>query len=259
METFCPGVGCNISADINIDHSTDNNGAITIYTYTSSLDLEFSINGGLSFSSNNTFTNLSPGEYNVVVASTTGDCSYTESVYIEECTLNNVEIDSIDVGSSADATGSIVFTPVSGVGPYMYSVDGGQNFYPENEFLNLPIGNYNIVIIDATGVCSFETNVSIEVDSTIGIVDNNLATPDINIFPNPTRDLINIEVKSNSGSNNTIEITLYDNWGRILESGDISAGDYSMTTINLSAYVPGMYFLKFFNEGFEKHYQVIKI
>ncbi len=259
VETFCPGVGCNISADISVDHSTDNNGAITIYTYTSSLDLEFSINGGLSFSSNNTFTNLSPGEYNIVVASTTGDCSYTESVYIEECTLNNVEIDSIDVGSSADATGSIVFTPVSGVGPYMYSVDGGQNFYPENEFLNLPIGNYNIVIIDATGVCSFETNVSIEVDSTIGIVNNNLATTDINIFPNPTTDLINIEVKSNSGSNNTIEITLYDNWGRILESGNISADDYSMTTINLSAYVPGIYFLKFFNEGFEKHYQVIKI
>ena len=132
--------------------------------------------------------------------------------------MNNVEFVSTDVGSAADATGSIVFTTVSGVEPYMYSVDGGQNFYPENEFLNLPIGNYNIVIIDATGVCSFETNVSIEVDSTIGIDDNNLPTTDIKIFPNPTRDLINIEVNSNSGSNTSIEIALYDNWGRLLES-----------------------------------------
>ena len=115
------------------------------------------------------------------------------------------------------------------------------------------------MIIDATGVCSFETNVSIEVDSTIGIDDNNLPTTDIKIFPNPTRDLINIEVNSNSGSNNSIEIALYDNWGRFLESGNISAGEYSMTSINLSSYVPGIYLLKFFNEGFEKNYKIIKI
>ena len=38
-----------------------------------------------------------------------------------------------------------------GVPPYVYSINGGADFYPTNIFSNLPAGSYQTVVMDATG------------------------------------------------------------------------------------------------------------
>src|SRR5690606_14862424 len=65
QEVFCPnGTGCEITADINISNATStsaNDGMITIYTSSGVGPFQYSINGGQTYVSTNTFTNLIPG------------------------------------------------------------------------------------------------------------------------------------------------------------------------------------------------------
>ena len=56
----------------------------------------------------------------------------------------------------------------------MYSVDNGQNFQEDSEFYNLAVGNYNVVVQDASGVCEYEVNVPVEVEGGTGITENSI-------------------------------------------------------------------------------------
>jgi len=58
--------------------------------------------------------------------------------------------------------GSITIYVSSGISPYQYSIDGGQNFSDENNFKNLSPGVYDIVVEGANGLCSYSESVSIE-------------------------------------------------------------------------------------------------
>ncbi len=71
------------------------------------------------------------------------------------------------------ANGSIEITPTSGDAPYQYSIDGGQNFVSSNVFPNLPVGPYNVIVLDASGICPYEVVVPIEASGNVGIEDLN--------------------------------------------------------------------------------------
>ena len=90
---------------------------------------------------------------------------------IEACTFTTVDITATNVSSVVSTEGSIVITPTSGSGPYQYSVDGGQSFLNSNNFNNLPVGNYNIIVKDASDICLYEVGVLIQVE---GLVINEI-------------------------------------------------------------------------------------
>lgn len=56
--------------------------------------------------------------------------------------------------------GTIMLTPMNGVGPFMYSIDGGQTFQNSNLFTNLAAGDYDIVITGDAD-CEFSDNFTI--------------------------------------------------------------------------------------------------
>jgi hypothetical protein len=58
--------------------------------------------------------------------------------------------------------GSISIYISSGIGPYQYSLDGGQTFSDENNFKNLSPGMYDVVIQGASGLCTYGESVSIQ-------------------------------------------------------------------------------------------------
>ena len=122
QEVFCPdGTGCGFTADINVSNLTStaaDDGAITINTSSGMSPFQYSIDGGQTFIDSNTFINLFPGNYNIVIQGATGFCSYQETVTIETCTFTTVDIVATQVPSVVTANGSIVITPTSGVGPY---------------------------------------------------------------------------------------------------------------------------------------------
>ena len=174
-ETFClDDSGCEITADINISHATSssaNDGVITINISSGLSPFQYSIDGGVTLSDSNTFVNLPPGNYNVFIIGASGICTFEENVSVESCNLTSVDIEATAVSSVTSTNGSIVITPTSGVGPYQFSIDGGQTFVSNNVFNNLAVGDYNIVVNDGSEICSYEAGVPIEVE---GLVINEI-------------------------------------------------------------------------------------
>jgi len=170
-EVFClDESGCEINADINISHATSasaNDGAITINTNSGLSPFQYSIDGGQTFTDSNTFDNLSPGSYNVFIEGATGLCSLEETVSIDACALKTVDVSATAVSSVVSTDGSIVITPTSGMSPYQYSIDGGQNYVTTNAFANLPVGNYNVIVKDVSEICLYEVSVLIQVEGLI--------------------------------------------------------------------------------------------
>jgi hypothetical protein len=203
QEVFClDETGCEIIAEItvlNASSVSENDGKITINTTSGLSPFMYSIDGGLTFSDTNTFDNLSPGVYNIVIEGAEGFCSYSESVLIEACEFTTADVAVIPVSSAVSTDGSIEINPTSGVSPYQYSIDGGQNFVDSNTFTNLPVGDYNIVVKDASEVCLYETGALLQIE---GIVINEINYRSSETFkPNDWIELYNSKSTSIDVSN----------------------------------------------------------
>lgn len=261
-EVFCPdGTGCSIQADVNVIHtstSSSNDGEITIYISAGVSPFQYSINGGQSMSSSNSFDNLAPGTYQIYVEGAAGLCNYQETVVIEACELTSVDIVHADASSVVATDGSIEITPTSGVPPYQYSIDGGQSFVSTNVFTDLPVGPYNVIVIDAMGICSYVTVVPIEATGNVGIEDgDNAFSGEIKLYPNPTNNNFNVEI--GSYSTETVNIEVYDQLGRVIRSGSIAKNVSTRTTISLDELGSGTYFVKCFTSSSERHFKVVKM
>ncbi len=340
-EVFCPnGIACDFTANIIVSHTSSafaNDGAITINTNSGLSPFQFSINGGQDFFESNTFNELSPGTYSIYVEDATGVCSYQETVTIESCSFTSVDIETNDAFSVVTPNGSIIINPTSGVAPYQYSIDGGQSFVSNNEFLGLPVGEYNVIVKDASGICLYEASAPIEAcddvsvnivivdasseflnDGTISInltggsnsfvysidggqtfvsnnefmnltsgtydiviqttsggcnyeetvtveVDVSISLDDIpansiKVFPNPTSSDFTIEINDTFDFSENIKIEIYDYLGRSIQSREISKdGNQTKTLISLEGYSSGSYFVKCYNNSFEKYFNLVKI
>jgi hypothetical protein len=175
QEVFClDNSECDITADINVlpaTSSSANDGVITINTNSGISPFQYSIDGGQTLTDSNVFNNLPVGDFDVYIIGDSGLCIYEENISVEYCNFATVDIEATLVSSVVSTNGSIVITPTSGVGPYQYSIDGGQNFVTNNEFYNLAVGDYNIVVKDGADVCSYEVGVPIGVE---GLVINEI-------------------------------------------------------------------------------------
>jgi hypothetical protein len=261
VEVFCPnGTGCDIDATVNITHASSpsaNDGEIIININSGLSPFEYSINGGQSFQSSNAFSDLSTGSYVVLVQGGVEDCFYEETVVIEACELTSVDISSIDASSVVSTNGSIEINPTSGTGPYLYSIDGGQNYETFNLFENLPVGPYNVVVQDESNICSYEEVVPIEVEP-LGL-DGEFFSNGIIVYPNPTKNDFIVEIESLSALSEDVTIEVYDPMGRTIQTGSISKEGSGKTKISLGGYVSGTYFIKCGNQSFEKHFKVVKL
>ena len=260
LEVFCPdGTGCDVQASVNVTNissPSSNDGAINIYTSSGLSPFQYSIDGGQTFVNSNSFNDLSPGSYLVVVQSA-GGCSYQENVDIEVCEFISVDITSIDASSVVSTDGSIEINPTSGQAPYMYSIDGGQSFVPTNIFIGLPVGPYNVVVQDASNICYYVEIVPIEV-APLGLNDE-LLLNGINIYPNPTTNEFFVEIESVFSFSEDINIEVFDNLGRIIKIGEISNNVGNKVIISLKDCVSGTYFVKCSINSFDKYFKVLKL
>ncbi len=261
VEVFCPdGSGCSIDASVNVYNASSENvydGVITINTSSGVGPFEYSIDGGQTFVNSNSFTDLEPGIYVVVVQGASGICDYVESVTIAYCEFTSADIVAIDASSVVSTDGSIEITPTSGQGPYMYSIDGGQNFETTSLFTDLPVGPYNVVVQDESNICNYEEVVPIEVEAA-GLNDADLIN-EIKLYPNPTNNDFTIAIASAYALTDAVEIQLYDNVGRTIQTGTISKNSTGKIKMSLGSCVSGTYFIKCFNNSFEKHFKVVKL
>jgi hypothetical protein len=104
------------------------------------------------------------GLYTLVVTNTQTGCSSSATVSVVENTNYPSDLEFlIERPKCGEQPGSITVQEVSGgVGPYLYSVDNGDNFLTANDFLGLPPGSYPVVVQDANG-CEYEEIVNLPV------------------------------------------------------------------------------------------------
>nr|WP_321243379.1 T9SS type B sorting domain-containing protein [uncultured Psychroserpens sp.] len=135
-------------------------GTITInVTATNGNTLEFSIDGGVTFSNSPVFTGLIADDYDVVVSYSIGasDCdTVAQTVSIIEANAISGTAE-LSAPFTCTSNGTITVTSVTGGDvPYSYSIDG-VNFQTSNEFTGLTAGTYTITIQDAND-CTVITN-----------------------------------------------------------------------------------------------------
>ena len=125
-----------------------------IISATGSEPLTYSIDGGATFMSSNTFVDLPAGMYQVVVEGGLG-CQVDQTVAITEPPLLTC-----NVVASGEACGfndgSIVVSASGGVSPYSYSLEGGP-FGASSIFEGLSFGSYTVVVQDNNGCTTSHT------------------------------------------------------------------------------------------------------
>ncbi len=96
------------------------------------------------------------GRYTLTVVNTETGCSKSDETLVYQ--ENNVPTDfmfDLKRPSCKDNDGSVAFQQIiGGYGPYLYSIDNGKTFLPQNEFNQLTPGTYDLVVQDANG-CEF--------------------------------------------------------------------------------------------------------
>ena len=155
------------------------NGTITIQAIGD--NLEYSIDGGITYQLNNEFTNLSDGSYNVWIQNTLSGCNIDyafnpiviiDPICVEICDdgidndgngLTDCEDPACSVGeinnivlvdpSNCPESDNGTITVIATGDNIEYSIDGGVSYQSSNVFNNLVARNYTVVIRDIYSGC----------------------------------------------------------------------------------------------------------
>ncbi|MBK7427690.1 MAG: T9SS type A sorting domain-containing protein [Saprospiraceae bacterium] len=133
------------------------NGSITVNASGGTVPLQFNLNGG-TFQTQNSFTNLAAGNYNIIVKDA-NNCQFPLAVTISQPTAIQVNAQSSPSTCSNSQNGSITLLASGGNGPYQYSINGGT---PNSSgvFTGLAAGTYSYLVTGASQ-CSASGNVTI--------------------------------------------------------------------------------------------------
>ncbi len=110
--------------------------------------LQYSLNGG-PLQLSNVFSGLAANTYTILVQDAAG-CQQTLTVPVPSITGITGTFTTTATSCPGVNNGSITITTTSGVGPYLYSLNGGPN-QAANTFPNLAPGTYNITFTDVNG------------------------------------------------------------------------------------------------------------
>jgi gliding motility-associated-like protein len=155
QNTASETVGSNGGPTINSVNSTDetcfgsNDGTITIDA-TLSGTIQYSIDGGATFSPSPIFNSLSAGSYDIAVTNSSGCVTTAPAEVISSPTQITYTAVVIDENCGA-SDGGITITANNNIGTTTYSIDGGTNSQSSGIFTGLASGVYNIMIEDNNG------------------------------------------------------------------------------------------------------------
>jgi Calx-beta domain/SprB repeat/CHU_C Type IX secretion signal domain len=103
-----------------------------------------------------------PGTYAILIVDNNNGCATFADTYVDE--IDNVPTDlefSVEPPGCRDSDGFISFdTIIGGVGPYLYSIDGGESFSTQEEFGTIQPGDYSLLIEDING-CQWVEDVTV--------------------------------------------------------------------------------------------------
>lgn len=122
-------------------------GSITITPANGTGNYEYSIDGGTTYQSSNTFPNLPAGPYHVIIRDTQAGCTKDTTINILQPT--EITANATGTNESCAVQGTITINASNGTPGYTYSIDGTT--YQAGNTFNLPAGNYPIYVQDQNG------------------------------------------------------------------------------------------------------------
>lgn len=119
---------------------------------------------------------------------------------------------------------------------------------------NIP-GNYNFDYVVSNGVCPNDTaNILVTVGTCDYLDVQELVFGDMNVYPNPTEDLVFIT----TGSSETFSYELLDVKGQLLSSKEAAINGTKTTEISFENLEPGIYMIRVYNSEAEKTFRIVK-
>jgi N-acetylneuraminic acid mutarotase len=223
-QVICDGA----SVQLNVS----SNGSIIWY---SNLTSTTSIAFGSSFST----PTLSTGTY-TYYAESASSCAVNGTRTAVIITVNTLPVVSASSSSSIICTGETATLTAIGANTYSWTTGNTSTIIVVSPSVTT---NYSVVGTDAN-LCSNSSTLSLIVDPCIGINELHDYLNNISIYPNPTSDVISIQIGEDAKEN--LKVELHDISGKIIRTNSISTGQ-SNTFLNLRNISAGIYFIKISN------------
>jgi hypothetical protein len=153
------------------------------------------------------------------------------------CSFSIIVSSNLAASTQVNNNNSIDLTVTGGNAPYTYQWIGPNSFSSTSEDINgLSSGNYQVTVIDANG-CSFELNETVQITS--GSIVRQTEEIEIELYPNPSKDEINIEIQTGS-----YKIEILDGLGRRYINVGFTGNKFKFEISQLN---PGIYFCRINN------------
>jgi gliding motility-associated-like protein len=125
----------------------------SVIANTSNLDIQWTTLDGQLQGGTTTLTPTisSGGQYSLTIINLENGCQDTDDVLITEDFPLPPDVLANQPPCAEDLGSLIVDAPVGGSPPYLYSIDGGETYFPNNAFTGLVEGNYEVVVQDLLG------------------------------------------------------------------------------------------------------------
>lgn len=184
------------------------NGSIAVDAAGGSGNYEYSIDGGDTFSINDSTGALATGDY-VVLVTDDNDC-LSEKFPVTLAALDTIEIVQVtetDLTCSGINDGSIAIVASGGTGTYEYSIDGGTSFLATSTVGSLAEGNYSVIARDDEGCSSESVAATLTRPEVCGLLIYNAFSPN----DDGKNEVWNI---GNAGSFPNIKVKIFNIWGK---------------------------------------------
>ena len=203
------GTGISGTAQVtNISCNGLSDGSIEVLTTSGTAPFQYSIDGGITTQSTNTFSGLAAGPFTISITDANGCSGELNGTISNPLVLSGASSVTDEVAGN---DGAINLTVSGGTPTYTYYWTGPGGFSSSSQNINGLVGGlYSVTITDLNGCTTTLTDIL--VNSFVGLEE----TIDIqfNVFPNPTNGLFNVAL--NSEFEKEITLSVYDLCGRLI-------------------------------------------
>ncbi|MEM6723279.1 MAG: T9SS type A sorting domain-containing protein [Bacteroidota bacterium] len=171
------------------------------------------------------------------------------------CSLS-ANVETINASDPWTDDGSLIITPTSGVGPYIYSINGGSTYQDSNSFFNLESGGYLVEVRDVNS-CIFRKWYHVNY-GTVSILDSERGQS-YEILPNPTSGRFQIILEGLKFSETNLPIEIFDVTGKLVDQTSITKSEEVYTgEVSLEHAPGGIYFLRVLHPDVRRMIRVVK-